>query len=135
MSDPPVTAKIERVIELPATAAAAGLARRELSVIPGIAGEVGYKVLLLTSELIAVYVQSDEPDPHATLRLAVSAGPDRVRVEVCGRPPGVAPETQLHMTETPSLGGYGLRIVERMADSWGIHGSGGTTTWFELVRK
>lgn len=44
----------EHVIDLPATAAAAGLARRELSTVPGIAGEVGYKVLLMTSELIAV---------------------------------------------------------------------------------
>jgi anti-sigma regulatory factor (Ser/Thr protein kinase) len=135
MSDPPVMTTTERVIELPATAAAAGLARRELSIIPGIAGEVGYKVLLMTSELIAVYVEAGEPDPSATLRLAVSAGPQRVRVEVGGRPPDVAPGTLLRTTETPSLGGYGLRIVERMADAWGVQGAGDTMTWFELERQ
>jgi len=125
----------EHVIDLPATAAAAGLARRELSTVPGIAGEVGYKVLLMTSELIAVYVDEGEPNPLATLRLAVSAGPDRVRVEVAGRAPDVAPGTLLHATDTPSLGGYGLRIVERMADAWGVEGVGDTTTWFELKRR
>jgi Histidine kinase-like ATPase domain len=135
MSDPPVTTQIDRVIELPATAAAAGLARRELSVIPGITGEMGYKVLLLASELIAVYVESDQREPGATLRLAVSAGPRRVRVEVGGREPGVSPGTLLHMTESPSLGGFGLRIVERMADAWGVQGAGNTTTWFELERS
>jgi len=125
----------EHVIELPATAAAAGLARRELSTVPGITGEVGYKVLLMTSELIAIYVEDGEPDPGATLRLAVSAGPERVRVEVGGRPPDVAPGTLLHATETPSLGGYGLRIVDRMADAWGVHGAEATMTWFELERR
>lgn len=54
----------ERVFELPATAAAAGLARRELTAMPGIAGKVGYKALLMTSELVAVYVQDVEPSPR-----------------------------------------------------------------------
>ncbi|MGH2840945.1 MAG: ATP-binding protein [Solirubrobacteraceae bacterium] len=124
----------EHEIELPATAAAAGLARRELSVIPGIAGEVGYKALLLTTELIAVYVEDAEPDPSLKLRLAVSIGPQRVRVEVGGSPPGVAPETLLHTTVTPSLGGYGLRIVDRMADAWGVQDATATMIWFELAR-
>ena len=41
------TATAERIVELPATAAAAGIARRELAATPGLAGELGYKVLLL----------------------------------------------------------------------------------------
>ena len=47
----------ERSVELPATAAAAGLARREIAATPGLAGELGYKALLMASELISVYVQ------------------------------------------------------------------------------
>ncbi len=125
----------EHVIELPTTGAAAGLARRELSAIPGIAGELGYKVLLLTTELIALYVEDVEPDPSAKLRLAVIAGSQRMRVEVSGRPPGIAPGTLLHTTATPSLGGYGLRIVDRMADAWGVQGENDTMTWFELERR
>jgi hypothetical protein len=122
----------ERVFELPATAAAAGLARRELTAMPGIAGELGYKALLMTSELVAVYVQDVEPSQ--TLRLSIRVTPARVRIEVGGRPPDVSPDALLHSSETPSLGGYGLRIVERMSDAWGVEGARNTTIWFELAR-
>jgi hypothetical protein len=46
----------------------------------------------------------------------------------------VSPDAQLHSHETPSLGGYGLQIVERMADAWGIEGGRDTMIWFELAR-
>ncbi len=130
MSDPPVT---PHVIELPATAAAPGLARRELSVIPGVTGELGYKVLLLTTELLSVYI--DDVEHGATVRLAVTSGAKRIRVEVSGPAPGVAPGTMLNTTAAPALGGYGLRIVERIADAWGVEGAGDTMTWFELERS
>jgi hypothetical protein len=124
----------EQVFELPATAAAAGMARRELAAMPGLAGELGYKALLMTSELVAVYVGQFEPAPQATLRFSIRVTPERLRVEVGGRAPGVSPDALLHSEETPSLGGYGLQIVERMADAWGIEGTGQTMIWFELAR-
>jgi hypothetical protein len=124
----------EQVFELPATAAAAAEARRELGATPGIAGDLAYKALLMTSELIAVYVAEVEPAPGATLRLSIRVTPDRVRIEVRGRPPEVSPDALMHAHEAPSLGGYGLRIVERMADAWGVEGTGDTTIWFELAR-
>ena len=124
----------ENVFELPASAAAAGMARRELACTPGIAGDVAYKALLMTSELIAVYVADIEPDPAARLRLSIRVTPDRVRIEVGGRAPDVSPDALLHSRETPSLGGMGLQIVERMADGWGIEGRHGSTMWFELDR-
>jgi hypothetical protein len=124
----------EQFFELPATAAAAGMARRELAAMPGLAGDLGYKALLMTSELIAVYVGQFEPTPLATLRLSIRVTPERVRVEVGGRPPDVSPDALLHSHETPSLGGFGLQIVERMADAWGIEGARDTMMWFELAR-
>lgn len=128
------TETTEHVIELPATAAAPGLARRELSVIPGVTGELGYNVLLLTTELLSVYLDDAELDPGATLQLVVRPGAEQVRVEVSGPPPDVTPDTRLHTTAAPSLGGYGLRIVDRIADDWGVEGVGDTMTWFELAR-
>jgi anti-sigma regulatory factor (Ser/Thr protein kinase) len=124
----------ERVVVLPATAAAAGIARRELAATPGIAGELGYKALLLASELISVYVQRAEPDPAARLRLRVRVTAERLRIEVAGPEPDVPPDALLHSSETPSLGGMGLRIVDRMADAWGVEGPHDTTIWFELAR-
>jgi hypothetical protein len=124
----------ERVYDLPATAAAAGMARRELAATPGIAGEIAYKALLMTSELIAVYTADVVPDPASRLRLSVRVTPLRVRIEVGGRAPEVPPDALLHSRETPSLGGMGLQIVERMADDWGVEGAADTMMWFELAR-
>ena len=124
----------ERTIDLPATAAAAGIARRELATTPGIAGDIAYKALLMTSELIAVYVENIEPDPRATLCLSIRVDADRVRIEVGGKAPGVSPSELLQSRETPSLGGMGLQIVERMADAWGV-GDEGSMMWFELRRQ
>lgn len=131
---PAGTSTSQRVVALPATAAAAGVARRELAATPGIAGELGYKVLLLASELIAVFVADIEPRPDRVLRLTVTLTADRVRIEVAGEMPEVSPDALLHSRETPSLGGMGLKIVERMADAWGMQGDGGAEIWFELAR-
>lgn len=124
----------ERVVELPATAAAAGLARRELAATPGMAGELGYKALLMASELIAVYVADLEPDPRRRMQLTIRVTPERVRVEVRGPELDVSPDALLHSSEAPSLGGMGLQIVDRMADAWGMHGDQDTSIWFELTR-
>ena len=128
------TVTSERTIELPATAGAAGMARRELAATPGLAGEIGYKVLLLTSELIATFVEGMEPQPERRLELSVSMTADRVRIAVCGDFPHASADALLHSRETPSLGGYGLQIVDRMADAWGIAGEHGEKIWFELAR-
>jgi hypothetical protein len=124
----------ERLVELPATAAAAGMARRELTSIPGIAGELGYKALLMASELIAVYVQDVEPGVGATVRLSILVNPLRVRIEVGGGAPAASTDALLNSSEIPSLGGMGLQIVDRMADAWGVQEGDGSAIWFELAR-
>ena len=110
------------------------MARRELAATPGLAGEIGYKVLLLSSELIAVLVASAESQPDVLLRLSVSVSPERVRVAVAGDVPHASADALLHSRETPSLGGYGLQIVDRMADAWGSAGGDAAQIWFELAR-
>ena len=128
-------ATAERIVELPATAAAAGIARRELAATPGLAGELGYKVLLLASELIAVFVAGVEPRPDRVLRLSIAVAPERVRIAVAGDGPHASADALLHSRETPSLGGYGLQIVDRMADAWGTAGEHDEQIWFELRRS
>jgi hypothetical protein len=121
-------------VELPLTAAAAGVARRELAATPGISGELGYKVLLLASELIAVFVADVEPRPDRVLRLSIRVGVEQVRIEIAGDTPEVSPDALLLSRETPSLGGMGLQIVERMADAWGVDGERADQIWFEIAR-
>jgi hypothetical protein len=131
---PSATVTADRIVELPATAAAAGVARRELAATPGLAGELGYKVLLLSSELIAVFVAGIEPRPDRVLRLSIAVTPERVRISVAGDGPHASADALLHSRETPSLGGYGLQIVDRMADAWGTAGEHDEQIWFELRR-
>lgn len=131
---PSGTSTPERIIELPATAAAAGIARRELAATPGLGSELGYRILLMASELIAVFVADVEPRPDRVLRLTVLVAPDRVRVAVAGDAPELSPDALLHSRETPSLGGMGLQIVERMANAWGTRSDGDEEIWFELTR-
>ena len=73
-----------------------------------------------------------EPTPGATLRLSIRVTPERLRVEVGGSPPDVVPDELLRARDAPSLGGFGLQIVERMA--WGVEGAHDTLIWFELLR-
>lgn len=123
-----------RSIELPATAAAAGIARRELAATPGLSGELGYRVLLLASELIAVFVSGVEPRPESILRLSIDVSPERVRIAVTGDGRHASADALVHSREAPSLGGYGLQIVDRMADAWGTAGEHDEQIWFELLR-
>jgi hypothetical protein len=124
----------ERLVELPATAAAAGMARRELTSTPGIAGKLGYKALLMASELIAVYVQDAEPGSGTTVRLSILVNSLRVRIQVGGGTPTSPTDVLLNSRETPSLGGMGLQIVDRMADAWGMQEGDDSAIWFELAR-
>ena len=127
-------ATADRIVELPATAAAAGIARRELAATPGLAGELGYKALLLASELIAVFVADTVPRPESVLRLSIVLATDRVRITVAGDGPHDSADALIHSREAPSLGGYGLQIVDRMADAWGTAGAHDEQIWFELRR-
>jgi hypothetical protein len=126
-----VSATAQRSVDLPATAAAAGMARRELAATPGLSGELGYKVLLLCSELIAVFVTGVEPRPESVLRLSIDVTPTRVRITVAGDGPHDSADSLLRSRESPALGGYGLQIVDRMAEAWG---TAGEQIWFELPR-
>ena len=124
----------ERVVELPATAAAAGIARREIAATPGLAGELGYKVLLLSSEVISVVVAGAEGRPDRMLRLSITVAREHVRIDVAGHAPEVPADALLRSRETPSLGGYGLQIVDRLADDWGVEDAGDASIWFRLSR-
>ncbi len=125
----------ESVVELPATAAAAGIARRELAATPGLSGELGYKILLLSSELIAVFVAGVEGRTDGVLRLTIAVTAERVRISVVGNRANDSADELLHSREAPSLGGYGLQIVDRMAAAWGTAADDdGQQIWFELLR-
>jgi anti-sigma regulatory factor (Ser/Thr protein kinase) len=80
---------------------------------------------LLTSELVTNAVL------HAatSVMLTISCRDNTVRVEI-----GDAGTEMPSLVEVPDTGGYGLRLVDRMASRWGVEQVPGTgkTVWFEL---
>ena len=88
-------------------------------------------ILLLVSELVTNAVRHAGVGPDRSLHVQLRRGPRGVRVEVAHPGNGFQ-----HKPVPPSLdagGGWGLVLVDRIADRWGITGStDGTCVWFEL---
>lgn len=86
-------------------------------------------VELLISELVANGVEHAETD--VDVRIAVGA--TMVRVEVADRS-AVLPVIRSPEVDSPN--GRGMRIVDRAAARWGVHGRRtGKCVWFELPRS
>jgi anti-sigma regulatory factor (Ser/Thr protein kinase) len=86
---------------------------------------------LLITELISNAVR------HAGapgIDLLVVVGQPAVRVEVADRGPGF--DSPRGNGERGTEGGWGLLLVERLADRWGVARDGARTrVWFELERR
>lgn len=86
-------------------------------------------VKLLVSELITNSVKYGG-DGEVRLQLQ-STHPGHVRVEVVDQGAGFIPVARDRpVTE---VGGWGLHLVETLADRWGVH-EGSTHVWFEIDR-
>lgn len=87
-------------------------------------------VKLLVSELITNSVKyGGEGEVHLQMQ---SDGPDHIRVEVVDQGSGFIPVAR----DRPAtdVGGWGLHLVETLADRWGVH-EGSTHVWFEIGRQ
>ncbi|MGZ8625224.1 MAG: PAS domain S-box protein [Actinomycetota bacterium] len=85
---------------------------------------------LLTSELVTNAVRHGPHGPYADICLRVVVRDSVVRVEVLDDGAGfIRPAPGRRDT-----GGWGLVLVDRVADRWGIGEGGPTTVWFEIDR-
>ena len=87
-------------------------------------------VRLLVSELVTKAVRHAPQGPGADVRLTVTVTQDVVRVEVVDPGGGLAPGAPAAGPEP--AGGWGLFLVETLADRWGGDGATGRRVWFEL---
>jgi anti-sigma regulatory factor (Ser/Thr protein kinase) len=119
-------------LELPGDNGAPALARRavEERVDHGYDDEQTGTLLLLVTELVTnAVLHAGAPGSPVLLRVTVAA--QHLRVEVHDRGPGF----EMHKPKPRgSSGGYGLFLVERMSDRWGVSREGDTYVWFELDR-
>ena len=87
---------------------------------------------LLTSELVSNSVRHGSSIPEHPIRVKVSVMDTTVRVSVVDSGGGF--ERSPDPAKPGVDGGWGLFLVEQLADRWGTDGEGATTVWFELDR-
>jgi anti-sigma regulatory factor (Ser/Thr protein kinase) len=135
MARPPVVVptKDAKIVSfsVPGGKPAAGMARRlVLSSKAGLPAMIRYRLALLLSELVTNAVQHGGAGPHDNIEVTLSSTRQRVRVEVHDPGPKAARPPDRRRKET----GYGLLLVDRLADAWGREETdgGGCVAWFEL---
>ena len=106
-------------------------ARRELLAGNGtLPSSVRDDVLLLTTELVTNAVRHSSAGPEALVRVELRRATDRVRVAVSDEGTGFTAEAPHERNEAD---GWGLALVDRIADRWAITSTAsGTCAWFEI---
>ena len=89
------------------------------------------KLRLLVSEVVSNSVRHGDGAGPIEVRITLDRSSVRVEVEDPGR--GFRPAVAGDPIERQH--GWGLLLVERMADRWGVVASGSTVVWFELDRS
>ena len=90
-------------------------------------------VELIVSELATNSVRHAGCGESDELAMEADVGPDRVRVRLSDAGDGFdaqAPE----IPRAGATGGYGLVLLERLSDRWGIQRDDGFSVWFEVER-
>jgi anti-sigma regulatory factor (Ser/Thr protein kinase) len=100
-----------------------------------------FKLRLLVSELVTNSVRHARLRARDLIAVRVLCELRALRVEILDAGPGFAASAGMltrrgweyqHTHDPEWPGGWGLSIVESLADSWGITRDEGTTVWFEV---
>jgi len=120
------------VFELAPEPTAGSAARRELLAGNGtLPSSVRDDVLLLVTELVSNAVRHSSAGPDGLVRVELRRGPDVLRVAVSDEGTGFTADAPLEPNED---GGWGLALVDRIADRWAVAPIGsGTRAWFEIA--
>ena len=91
-------------------------------------------VELIVSELATNSVRHSGCGEAGELSMEADVEPDRVRVRLSD--PGEGFEARNAGARRPAArpGGYGLVLLDRLSDRWGVQREGGFSVWFEVQR-
>ena len=90
------------------------------------------RVCLLVSELVANAVRHGSRSPGDTVRMRIWTSSGTIRVAVRDRGKGSKRPVR---SESSDVGGWGLLLVESLADRWGTDRGRVTEVWFEIDTK
>ena len=88
---------------------------------------------LLVSEVVTNGVRHADAPDGSSIALEVSVEGDVLRAEVVDAGHGFEPDLPAE-PEPEVPGGWGLYLVDKLADRWGVADTGGTRVWFEFDR-
>ena len=129
-SRPGPIAPRQMAVELDPGATAAAEARAALAALEGrIDQAVLDDIRLLVSELVTNSVRHAGAE-HDLVVLAVMRMGDTTRVEVSDGGAGFSPTARSSDLDQP--GGWGLHLVDKLADRWGVETGRRTRVWFEI---
>jgi anti-sigma regulatory factor (Ser/Thr protein kinase) len=94
--------------------------------------EIEQNLQLLTCELVNNSVLHGKAGERDLIEIELRATDAGVRAQVSDPGPGFAPAGRTRSIEEP--GGWGLVLVDRMAERWGVERDARTCVWFELAR-
>jgi anti-sigma regulatory factor (Ser/Thr protein kinase) len=118
-------------VEFEAGPTAAAGARNALQALDGrIDGRLLGDVRLLVSELVTNSVRHSEIHARAVVLMSVSVTESSLRVEVAD--PGCGFEPKPRAADRTRPGGWGLVLVDQLADRWGVARDHLTRVWFEM---
>ena len=116
---------------IPAGIEAPGKARRLLQrALPPLPPERADDVTLMVNELVTNSVKHASVEPGAPIRVHLEIEGDALRAEVSDQ--GVGFRIRPIARDRTGESGYGLRLVQEMADRWGLKVRDGTCVWFEI---
>jgi anti-sigma regulatory factor (Ser/Thr protein kinase) len=124
-----VTTTLE--LRLPPNTEAPGAARRALDQLEAeVTPSVLDDIRLLVSELVTNSVRHADLAPDQWVGLLVTIEGETIRVEVVDPGPGFRPRVR-HPTVYQDSG-WGLYLVEQVANRWGVVDDGTIRVWFEM---
>jgi anti-sigma regulatory factor (Ser/Thr protein kinase) len=86
-------------------------------------------LMLLVSEVVTNAVTHPDATPTESIGFSAHAYPDYIRVEVTDQGSGFTPRPR---DPAQVGGGYGLYLLEKAAQGWGVTHHDETTVWFEV---
>lgn len=110
-----------------------GRARTALEGLDGSLDDLKQPVRLLVSELVTNAVKHGGTGPDRSVHIKLDCSKGGVRVEVIDQGPGFEPRAG-HRID-PLQDGFGLALVDQLADRWGVHVERGAMVWFEIDRR
>jgi len=121
---------------LPVRAEAPAMARRFLTafIAEELPSEMRENAELLTSEVVTNSVRHAGQSAEDGIGVELALSDDHLRVSVTDDGPGFEPDLDASPRER-TMGGFGLALVDRISDRWGVIRNGQNVVWFELDRR